>query len=84
MAGNLTDEERKWILKTYWKCENTEKVRQKWTETFNTTPPSRQTIYKIRNKFEETGSVKNAVKSGHPRTVTNVANEMQVLNFCHY
>ena len=36
MVGNLTDEERKWILKTYWKCENAEKVCQKWTETFKT------------------------------------------------
>ena len=22
MAGNLTDEQRKWILKQYWKTEN--------------------------------------------------------------
>ena len=72
MAGNLTDNERKWILKMYRKSENAETVRKEWRDTctFQTEPP----IYRIRDKFEETGSVKNAPKSGRPRTVSTSEN----------
>lgn len=40
--------------------ENTEWVRQAWEEVFDTLPPSYQAIYKIRDKFDDTGSVVNA------------------------
>jgi hypothetical protein len=40
MAGNLIIEQRKWILKQYWKTENAKRVRTAWVEAFNTTPPN--------------------------------------------
>ena len=55
MAGNQTDK-RKWMPKTYWKFENVETMHQKWTESFHTSTPSSQSIYKrqIRgNKFSK-------------------------------
>jgi hypothetical protein len=67
MAGNLSIEQRKWILKQYWKTENAEWVRTAWVEAFNTPPPTRLTIYRIRDKFDATGSVANAPKSGRPK-----------------
>lgn len=78
MAGNLTNDQRKWILKQYWKTENAEKVRQKWAEEFDTPSPSRQTIYRIRDKFDETGSICNAPKSGRPVSITTQENEILV------
>jgi hypothetical protein len=30
MAGNLSIEQRKWILKQYWKTQNAEQVRTAW------------------------------------------------------
>lgn len=78
MAGNLMDKERKWILKQYWKTENCERVREQWRETFATPPPTRLTIYRIRDKFEQTGSIHNAPKSGRPITVTTPEKAMQV------
>ena len=78
MADNLTKDQPKWILKKYWKTENVEKIRQKWAENFDTPPPSRQTIYRIRDKFDETGSICNAPKSGRPVSVTTQENEMLV------
>ena len=36
MAGNLSKEQRKWILKQYWKTGNAERVRTAWVEAFNT------------------------------------------------
>ena len=38
-------EQRKWILKQYWKTENVERVSTAWVEAFNTPPPTRLTIY---------------------------------------
>ena len=63
MAGNLSIEKRKWIFKQYWKTENAERVRTAWVEAFNTPLPTRLTIYRIRDKFDATGSVANAPKS---------------------
>jgi len=77
MADNLTNDQWKWILKQCWKTENAEKVRQKWAEEFDT-PPSRQTIYRICDKFDETGSICNAPKSDRPVSVTTQENEMLV------
>ena len=78
MAGNVSTEQRKWILKQYWKIENAEWVRTAWVEAFNTPPPTRLTIYRIRDKFDATGSVANAPKSGRPRTSMTEENEMRV------
>ena len=37
MAGNLSIEQRKWILKQYWKTENADRVRTAaWVQAFNT------------------------------------------------
>ena len=62
MADNLTNDQRKWILKQYWKTENAEKFRQNLAEELDTPPPSRQTIYRIHDKFDETGSICNTPK----------------------
>ena len=51
MAGNLSIEQRKWILKQYCKTENAERVRTAWVEAFNIPPPTRLTIYRIRDSL---------------------------------
>jgi len=51
MADNLTNDQRKWILKQYQKKENAERFQQKWAEEFDSPPLSRQTIYRICDKF---------------------------------
>ena len=78
MAGNFSIEQRKWILKQYWKTENAEGVGTAWVEAFNTPPQTRLTIYCIREKFDATGSVANAPKSGRPKTSMTEENEMRV------
>jgi hypothetical protein len=78
MANNYNTEQRKWILKQYWKLENAEHVRTAWQKAFQTPPPSRKTIYHIRDKFETLGSVCNAPKSGRPKTSMTEENEMLV------
>jgi len=79
MAGNLSIEQRELILKQYWKTENAERVSTAWVEAFNTSPPTGLTIDRIRDKFDATGSVTNAPKSGRPRTSMREENEMRVV-----
>jgi hypothetical protein len=78
MAGNLTNDQRKWVIKQYWKTENAEKFQWKWAEEFDTPSPTRLTIYRLHDKFDQTGSICNVPKSGQPVSVTTYENEMSV------
>ena len=73
----LSIEQRKWIVKQCWKTETAERVHTAWVEAFNTPPPTRLIIYRIRDKFDATGAVANAAKSGRPRTSVTEENEMR-------
>ena len=64
MPRKLTLEERKFILKRYWKTENAQDVIRDWNHYFNIDPPTRLAIYKLRDKFDDTGSVADAPRSG--------------------
>ena len=48
--GNLTLDQRKWICREFWKTQNIEEVRRVWFIDFNTPPPSRFTIRRIKDK----------------------------------
>ena len=78
MANNSNIEQRIWILKKYWKYENAETIRTAWHEAFHTPSSTRQTIYRLRNKFNITGSASNAPKSGRPKTSTTEENKTLV------
>ena len=70
MPRKLTLEERKFILKRYWKTENAQDVIRDWNHYFNTDPPTRLAIYKLRDKFDDIGSVADAPRSGRPSMCT--------------
>lgn len=76
MNRKLTTEERIFLLKSWWKTnKNSEEVIQSFVERFPLTPaPSRQGIYKLNKRFEETGSVHDLPRSGRPRSATSEAN----------
>ena len=57
MSFKLILEKRKFALKKYWKTENAQNVIRDWCFHFSTNLPTRLTIYRIRDKVEETGSV---------------------------
>ena len=50
MVKILIQEQRKRILKKFWKTENAETVHTAWQEAFETSPLTQQTIF--RNHFE--------------------------------
>lgn len=80
-AVRLSLAERKAVLKWYWKCENIQEVQRQWQNEFGTSPPTRRTIARIRDKFEADGTVHDVHKarSGRPRTATSLASSAAVL-----
>jgi len=82
MAGaRLSFEERKAVLKWYFKFENISKVQRQWRNEFGTQPPTRLTIARIWDKFEIDGTVgdRHKERSGRPRTATTLATSTAVL-----
>ena len=63
MPRKLTLEERKFILKRYWKTENAQDVIRDWNHYFNTDLPTRLAIYKLRDKFDLCTKVCHSVVS---------------------
>ena len=57
--AQLTFEEKKFILKCYWKHENIMEVQRQFNRQFQKTPPTRRTIARIKEKFEVHGTLHN-------------------------
>ena len=70
-----TTEQRSWLLKEYIKTKSADAVRVNWTAKYATAAPSRKTIYRIRHKFDATGSVLNVKSTGRPKSVTTDENK---------
>lgn len=85
MEARLSFEQRKFILKCYWKCENAVEVQRQFRREFRRDPPTRLTITRIRDKFEADGTVQNVheKRSGRPRTSTSPTKEERVLETYH-
>lgn len=63
MAGKqLSLEERKFVLKCYWKTENAIEVQRRFRREFAKPLPTCWTIARIRDKFEADGTVQNINK----------------------
>jgi hypothetical protein len=79
--ARLNFEQRKTILKWYWKFENVCEVQRQWRREFGTEPPTRLTIARIRDKFETCGTVCDVHKqrSGRRCTATSPASSDMVL-----
>ena len=79
--GRLSFEKRKFILKCYWKYENTVEVQRQFRMEFGTDPPMRLTITRIRDKFEADGTVHDVHKghSGRPRSSTSPTKQENLL-----
>ena len=73
MAVKLPFDERKWLLKCYWKMENVVEVQRCWRVEFGTPPPTSVTITRIRDKCEVNGTVHDVMKGrcGRKRSPTD-------------
>jgi transposase len=81
MACRLNFEERKFIMKYYWKYENVHEVQKQFKKEFKKEPPTRFTITRIRDKFEVDGTIHNVHKqhAGRPRTSSSSTEVERVL-----
>jgi len=82
MAGaRLSFEERKAVLKWYFKFENISEVQRQCRNEFGTQPPTRLTIARIWDKFEidSTDGDVHKERSGRPWTATTLATSAAVL-----
>lgn len=76
----LTFNERKQILKWYFKHENVVEVQRQWRAEFQSQPPTRDTIARIRDKFDAEGTVCSIQKStGRHRTARSDENVNRVI-----
>lgn len=76
MPRVLTKEQRIFLLKRWWMSEKSlHAVNVAFRREFpNDDIPSRQTIYRLSEKFDETGSVDDLPRSGRPKSVTKEEN----------
>ena len=77
----MSFEERKAVLKWYFKFENISEVQRQWRNEFGTQPPIRLTTVHIQDKFEINGTVGDVHKerSGLPQTAATLATSAAVL-----
>ena len=68
-------DERKWLVKCYWKVENVVEVERHWRAEFGTSPPTRVTITRIWDKFEVDGTVQDVLKGQCGRERSSTDNE---------
>lgn len=83
-ATRYTLEERRFIASQMYVFERPTQVRRNFAEQFRKDPPSRLSIYRIYQKWKETGSVTNNISgvSGRRRTVrieSNIINVQRAL-----
>ena len=73
MAVKLSIDERKWLLKCYWKVENVVEVQLHWRIEFGKPPYTRVTITRIRKKFEVDRTMQDVLKvrCGSKRSYTD-------------
>lgn len=77
MQARLNFEQRKCAIKLWWKHENAAAVIRNWPEDMGTAP-TRLSLYRIRDKFDETGSIMDAPRSGRPVKVCTQENLQNV------
>ena len=76
-----TLEQRKFILKTYWKTDCVSETQKLFQKHFGITAPHRNSITYLVQKFEKHGTVKDVHKGycGRPKAATSSENEAKII-----
>ena len=78
MPYKYSTEQRSWLLKEYVKTRSPTAVQRNWTARYGSTAPAKTTINSIFHKFNATGSVLDAPKTGRKKSVRTEENEQLV------
>ncbi len=73
---------RIWIIKNKYLLHYPISIQPKWRKEFHTEPPTRPSIDLLFRKWETTGSVHDAARSGCPITIRTEEKKEQIRN--HY
>ena len=81
MLKFITKKQRIFVLKHWWTSEKTvRKVNIAFRNEFHTDKiPTRQTIYRLAEKFDETSSIDDAPRSGRP-TIINTEENLELVS----
>ena len=74
MLAQYTTEQRVNIVKSYYRTNSVTSTARKFATENECAKPSRNTIHRLINKFEATGSVLDESRSGRPSTATTEQN----------
>ncbi len=80
MTRSLSVAERVAVVRLYSKHESATVVTRKWSKSFNSAAPIRQTIYDINRRFDDTGTVGDMPRSGRPRSAQSLENVRAILD----
>ena len=75
MEVKLSFDERKRLLKCYWKVENVVEIQRHWRVEFGKPPPTKVTMTRIRDKFEVDGMMQDVLKGRCRRKRSSTVNE---------
>jgi hypothetical protein len=74
MHSRLSQQQRVFIVEHYWQTRNAARVIDAWRDEFADPPPHRETIYNIRDRFHQTGTVADMKRTGRPTSVNTDVN----------
>ena len=69
--NKLTLQQIIFVTEKYFQCGNAQRIREEWINEYGDerSPPHRDTIYHLRNRFHQNGTEANLPRSGRPRYV---------------
>lgn len=73
MSSRLSFEQRKFILKCYWRYGNAVEIQNWYWKEFHSDPPTWFTISQIRDMFEADGTVHDVDKNGSGRQLISAS-----------
>jgi len=76
--SRYTIQQRVWIIKQKYLVTHPISIQRQWKKEFNSDAPTRRTINLLFDKWERTGSVLDAPRSGRPVLVTSEDNHERV------
>ena len=79
IASRISQQQKVFVVEHYWQTRNAARVIDAWRDEFDNTLPHRETIYNIRDRIHQSGTVAALKRSGRPTSVNTAANAALVV-----
>jgi hypothetical protein len=71
-----SQEQRVWMVQRFFETKNAAQVKRDWTQNFPPPPPAKNTVLRVVDKFQQSGSVQNLPKNRQPTALTTENTEL--------